>query len=82
MFQSSGNVASTLRLQITEGFAGRCVTSPGAAGGMASPPHFTPPVSFITRPHCEGGRQAQEEGDMRIHIADSLCCTAETNTTL
>ena len=33
----------------------------------------------------EGGREAQEGGNMRnicIHTADSLCCTAETNTTL
>ena len=34
----------------------------------------------------EGGREAQEEGDMGIYIyiliADSLCYTAETNTTL
>ena len=33
----------------------------------------------------EGGREAQEGGDMGIyciHIANSLCCTAETNTTL
>ena len=30
----------------------------------------------------EGGREAPEGGDIDIHIADSLCCTAETNTTL
>ena len=32
----------------------------------------------------EGGREAQEGGDMGIcmHMADSLCCTAETNTVL
>ena len=32
----------------------------------------------------EGGREAQGGGygDIRIHIADSLCCTVETNTTL
>ena len=31
-----------------------------------------------------GGREAQEggDGDICIPIADSLCCTAETNTTL
>ena len=28
-----------------------------------------------------GGREAQEEGDICTHIADSLHCTAETNTT-
>ena len=28
------------------------------------------------------GQEVQEEGDICIHIADSLCCTAETNTTL
>ena len=27
-------------------------------------------------------REAQEGGDIGIHIADSLFCTAETNTTL
>ena len=25
-----------------------------------------------------GGRQLQEGGDICIHVADSLCCTAET----
>ena len=30
----------------------------------------------------EGGREAQEGGDIGIYIADSLCCTAETNTAL
>ena len=30
----------------------------------------------------ESGREAQEGGDICIHIADSLCCTTETNTTL
>ena len=34
----------------------------------------------------EGGREAQEGGDMAIYVcihrADSLCCTAETSTTL
>ena len=31
----------------------------------------------------DGGRQeVQEGGDICIHIADSLCCTAETNMTL
>ena len=29
-----------------------------------------------------GGRVVQEGGDIGIHIADSLHCTAETNTTL
>ena len=29
-----------------------------------------------------GGREAQEEGDTRVHIAASRCCTTETNTTL
>ena len=28
-----------------------------------------------------GGREVQEGGDIGIHIADSLHCTAETNTT-
>ena len=30
----------------------------------------------------EGGREAQEGVDIGIHIADSLHCTAETNTKL
>ena len=30
----------------------------------------------------EGGREAQEGGDIHIRRADSLCYTAETNTTL
>ena len=29
-----------------------------------------------------GGREIQEGGDMCIPIVDSLCCAAETNTTL
>ena len=29
-----------------------------------------------------GGREAQEGGDICIHIADSLHCVAEINTTL
>ena len=29
-----------------------------------------------------GSREAQEGGDICIHIADSLCCIAETDTTL
>ena len=28
------------------------------------------------------GREVQEGGDICIHIADSLCCTAEANKTL
>ena len=28
------------------------------------------------------GRETQEGGEICIHIADSVCCTAETNTTL
>ena len=30
----------------------------------------------------EGGREVQEGGNIGIHTADSLHCTAETNTTL
>ena len=30
----------------------------------------------------EAGREAQEGGDICIHMTDLLCCTAETNTTL
>jgi len=29
-----------------------------------------------------GGREAQDGGDICTHIADALCCTVETNTTL
>ena len=29
-----------------------------------------------------GGREAQEGGDICIHITDSLCCIAVTNATL
>ena len=29
-----------------------------------------------------GGREAQEGGDICIHMADSFCCTAEINITL
>ena len=29
-----------------------------------------------------GSRELQEGGDIDIHIADSLCCTAETHATL
>ena len=29
-----------------------------------------------------GGREVQERGDVFIRIADSLCCSAETNTTM
>ena len=30
----------------------------------------------------KGGSRGWGYGDIYIHIADSLCCTAETNTTL
>ena len=30
----------------------------------------------------EGGREAQKGRDICTHIADSFCCTEETNTTL
>ena len=30
----------------------------------------------------QGEREAQEEGGVCMHIADSLCCAAEINTTL
>ena len=29
-----------------------------------------------------GGEEAHEQEDISVHTADSLCCTAETNTTL
>ena len=35
-----------------------------------------------TREVGEGGREAQEEGNICIHIVDSCCGTAETNTIL
>ena len=28
------------------------------------------------------GKEIQKRGDICIHMADSLCCTADTNTTL
>ena len=28
------------------------------------------------------GKEIQGRGDICIHVADALCCTAETNTTL
>ena len=31
---------------------------------------------------CRGGREAPEGGTICILMADSLCCTAETNRTL
>ena len=44
-------------------------------------------ISLVLCDHLEGGigRETQEGGgygDICIHIADSLCYTAETNTTL
>ena len=30
----------------------------------------------------QGGKEAQEGGDIWIHRDDSLCCTGETNTTV
>ena len=30
----------------------------------------------------EDGREAEEGGDMCMHMADSLCCATETNTVL
>ena len=30
----------------------------------------------------QNGKEIQGKGDICIHVADSLCCTAETNTTL
>ena len=29
-----------------------------------------------------GGREARERGGIGLHLADSLCCIAETNITL
>ena len=29
-----------------------------------------------------GDREAQEGGNIRIHVADAVCCAAEINTTL
>ena len=39
---------------------------------------------YGTREVGQGGREAQEEGNICIHIliVDSHCCMAETNTTL
>ena len=30
----------------------------------------------------DGGREDQEGGDICMHVANSLCCTTETNTTV
>ena len=35
-----------------------------------------------TKPAGGGGREVPEGGDIRILMADSRCCMAETNTTL
>ena len=40
------------------------------------------PCSVTTHRGGMGGEEAHEQEDISIHIADSLCCTAETNTTL
>ena len=36
----------------------------------------------LDRAGGNGGREVQEGGDIGIHIADSLHCTAESNTAL
>ena len=49
-------------------------------------PHPLQHLLFVDLNGWDGGevgeREVQEGGDIDIHIADSLHCTAETNTTL
>ena len=39
-------------------------------------------LAALWGPRGMGERDVQEGGDISMHIADSLHCTAETNTTL
>ena len=45
-------------------------------GSSAQPPEMT------SRGDGGSEREVQEEGDLCVHIANSCCCTTETNTTL
>ena len=41
------------------------------------------PTELSEKPYSDlNGKEIQERGDICICIADSLCCSAETNTTL
>ena len=39
-------------------------------------------MTYRSRVEQGGGKEAQEGGDVRIHIADSHCCASETNNTV
>ena len=49
---------------------------PSSRGSSAQGPVMTSVVG------CRGGRQAQEGGDVCIHVADLHCCTAKNSTLL
>ena len=53
--------------------AGSCCITQGAQLGALRQPRWM---------GCRGWREAQEGGDICIQLAHSLCCTAETDTTL
>jgi len=54
-----------------------------ASGKLLYNPGSSAQCPVMTRGEGWGhGREAQERGDICLHRADSLCCTAETNTTL
>ena len=44
--------------------------------------YITQALSSVTCDDLEGRDAGEEEGDVCIHVADSLCCTAETSITL
>ena len=44
--------------------------------------YCVPQGSLLTPCSDQNGEEIQETGDICLRIADSLCCTAETNTTL
>ena len=52
------------------------------AMGSCNPEKQLSRIQGPQRGGIEGQREAQEGEDICIHIADSYCCTAETNTAL
>ena len=48
----------------------------------SSDPAWCPVMTQMGGMGVRGGREVQEGGVISIHVADSLYCTAETNTTL